>query len=59
VLSEDDYLLSEILFNRFTAEQLEKIRTQLAFLIEIVEARDFSALKNFFDSLRRNIELPV
>lgn len=59
VLSEDDYLLSEILFNRFTAEQLEKIRTQLAFLIEIVEARDFVALKNFFDSLRRNIELPV
>jgi prephenate dehydrogenase len=59
VLSEDDYLLSEILFNRFTVDQVEKIRTQLARLIEIVKERDFEALKEFFDSLRRNIELPV
>ena len=59
VLSEDDYLLSEILFNRFTVEQVEKIRTQLARLIEIVKDRDFEALKSFFDSLRQNIELPV
>lgn len=59
VLSEDDYLLSEILFNRFTVDQVEKIRTQLAHLIEIVKKRDFEALKEFFDSLRRNIELPV
>ncbi len=59
VLSEDDYLLSEILFNPFTIDQVEKIRTQLARLIEIVQERDFEALKDFFDSLRRNIELPV
>jgi prephenate dehydrogenase len=59
VLSEDDYLLSEILFNRFTVDQVEKIRTQLARLIEIVRERDFDALKEFFDSLRQNIELPV
>jgi prephenate dehydrogenase len=59
VLSEDDYLLSEILFNRFTIDQVEKIRTQLARLIEIVRERDFDALKEFFDALRRNIELPV
>ena len=59
VLSEDDYLLSEILFNPFTIEQVGKIRTQLATLIKIVEARDFEALKNFFDGLRENIELPV
>jgi prephenate dehydrogenase len=59
VLSEDDYLLSEILFNPFTIEQVGKIRTQLATLIKIVEARDFEALKDFFDGLRENIELPV
>jgi prephenate dehydrogenase len=59
VLSEDDYLLSEILFNPFTIEQVVKIRTQLATLIKIVEQRDFEALKNFFDGLRENIELPV
>ncbi len=59
VLSEDDYLLSEILFNPFTIEQVVKIRTQLATLIKIVEQRDFGALKDFFDGLRENIELPV
>lgn len=59
VLSEDDYLLSEILFNPFTIEQVVKIRTQLATLIKIVEERDFDALKIFFDGLRENIELPV
>jgi len=59
VLSEDDYLLSEILFNPFTIDQVVKIRTQLASLIKIVEKRDFVALKDFFDGLRENIELPV
>ena len=59
VLSEDDYLLSEILFNPFTVDQLEKIRSQLATLIKIVKVRDFEALKDFFDSLRQNIELPA
>lgn len=59
VLSEDDYLLSEILFNPFTIEQVSKIRTQLARLIKIVEERDFESLKEFFDGLRQNIELPV
>jgi len=59
VLSEDDYLLSEILFNPFTVEQVSKIRSQLASLIKIVEKRDFEALKDFFDGLRENIELPV
>ncbi len=59
VLSEDDYLLSEILFNPFTIEQVTKIRSQLASLIKIVEKRDFVALKDFIDGLRENIELPV
>ncbi|MFC2098405.1 prephenate dehydrogenase/arogenate dehydrogenase family protein [Bacteroidota bacterium] len=59
VLSEDDYLLSEILFNPFTEDQLEKIRSQLLRLLEIVKTRDFEALKEFFDSLRINIDLPI
>lgn len=59
VLSEDDYLLSEILFNPFTIEQVAKIRTQLASLIKIVEQRDFEGLKDFINGLRENIDLPV
>ena len=57
VLSEDDYLLSEILFNPYTAEQVEKINAQLDYLITIIKKRDFSELKEFFNNLRRNIEV--
>ncbi len=59
VLSEDDYLLSEILFNPFTVDQVEKIRGQLGSLIEVIRKRDFDSLKTFFDDLRRNLELPA
>ena len=59
VLSEDDYLLSEILFNPYTVGQVEKIRNQLGRLLEILGERNFEELKVFFDQLRRNIELPA
>lgn len=57
VLSEDDYLLSEILFSPYAAVQVKKINAKLDYLIEIISARDFSKLKRFFNGLRRNIEL--
>ena len=57
VLSEDDYLLSEILFNRYTLEQVEKIHSKLAYLINVIESRNFKELKRFFDELRKNVEL--
>jgi len=57
VLSEDDYLLSEILFSRYTAEQVKKINAKLDYLIEIITQRDFDKLKIFFNELRKNIGL--
>jgi prephenate dehydrogenase len=57
VLSEDDYLLSEILFSPYTAEQVKKINAKLESLIEMINKKDFKSLKNFFDTLRKNIEL--
>jgi len=57
VLSEDDYLLSEILFSPYTAEQVKKINARLDILIEIISNRDFDRLKQFFDGLRKNIGL--
>jgi prephenate dehydrogenase len=57
VLSEDDFLLSEILFSPYTAEQVKKINAKLDSLIEIITRKDFESLKNFFDTLRKNIEL--
>ena len=57
VLSEDDYLLSEILFNKHTIDQVEKINAKMDQLLNIIKGRDFSELKKFFDDLRKNIEL--
>lgn len=57
VLSEDDYLLSEILFSKYTAEQVRKINVKLEYLLEIITRKDFNKLKIFFNELRKNIEL--
>lgn len=56
LMSEDDYLLSEILFNPNTSEQLEGITTQLNRLRDIVERRDPQAMKEFLDQVRKNLE---
>lgn len=55
LLSEDDYLLSEIMFNPRTPRQLEKIREQLGELQDIVERRDSDAMKAYLTRLRSNI----
>lgn len=56
VLGEDDHLLSEIMFNPYTPQQLEKIRTQLGELQQIVENHDTDAMKAFLTKLRNNIK---
>ena len=56
LLSEDDYLLSEILFNPFTSEQVEKIRAQLADLLDIIQNKDSNRMKGFLAQVRKNIE---
>ena len=55
LMSEDDYLLQEILFNPHTPEQLRAIRAKLAELSAIVESGDAAALRNFLDQVRENI----
>lgn len=55
LLSEDDYLLCEIMFNPNTPKQLESIREQLAELQTIVEGHDYDAMKKFLTRLRGNI----
>lgn len=56
LMSEDDYLLSEILFNPNTPEQLKQIQEQLSQLQSIVEKRDSAAMKAFLDRVRDNIK---
>ncbi len=55
LMSEDDYLLSEILFNPNTSGQLSKISETLAELQRIIEARDSEAMKAFLDRVRCNL----
>ena len=56
LMSEDDYLLSEILFNPNTSEQLEKIRTQLAELRDIVDNHDSDRMKAYLERVRKNLK---
>ena len=55
VLSEDDYLLSEILFNPHTVRQLELIGSKLAHLTHIIKDKDYETMNLFLTRLRANV----
>ncbi len=56
LMSEDDYLLSEILFNPNTPSQLEQIVERLATLKDIVERHDSDAMKAYLEQARQNLK---
>ena len=56
LMSEDDFLLQEILFNPHTPDQLANIQSQLSRLQEIVSNRDAKAMKEYLDQVRENIK---
>jgi prephenate dehydrogenase len=56
LLSEDDYLISEILFNPNTSKQVENIRAELKVLLEIIEEKDSEKMQLFLKKVRKNIE---
>ncbi len=56
VLSEDDTLLREILFNPRTKNHVEGIREELKTLISIIDNRDTEALGQFLTRIRKNIK---
>jgi prephenate dehydrogenase len=55
LLSEDDFLLTEILFNPYTPAQIEGIREELKKLLSIVEKKDNKAMLEFLTQARKNI----
>jgi len=55
LLKEDDYLLSEILFNPYTVDQITKIGEQLTSLTQIIKNRDFLSMKEYLDHVRTKI----
>ncbi|MDD3077533.1 MAG: prephenate dehydrogenase/arogenate dehydrogenase family protein [Paludibacter sp.] len=56
LLSEDDYLLSEILFNPYSHSQIENIRGELKTLLEIIDNKDIQQMQEFLQKVRKNIE---
>ncbi len=55
LLSEDDFLLTEILFNPNTPHQLEQIQNKLTELLSIVNKKDSQAMLGFLTKVRENI----
>ena len=55
VLSEDDTLLREVLFNPRTSGQVANIRAELKELIGIIEQKDEPAFNAFLQRIRANI----
>lgn len=56
LLSEDNFLLTEILFNPHTAGQVEQIRQQLKELLGIIEEKDSDKMLEFLTKVRKNIQ---
>jgi prephenate dehydrogenase len=56
LMSEDDYLLTEILFNPRSPKQIEKIQEQLSKLLTIIENKDTDAMKKYLSEIRQKIE---
>lgn len=56
VLSEDDTLLREILFNPHTKPQVEKIRTEMKELIDIIDTKDEARMQAYLTKIRQNIK---
>ena len=55
VLSEDDYLLQEILFNPHTPKQVEQIRVELNELLEIIREKDAEGMRAYLNKIRSHI----
>jgi prephenate dehydrogenase len=56
LMNEDDYLLSEIMFNPYVVGQIKKINSQLSFLTHIINDRDFEEMKKYLNKVRDNIK---
>ncbi len=56
LMSEDDYLLSEILFNPRTPLQISRIQEELNVLQNIIQKRDTEAMKTYLSKIRKKIE---
>jgi prephenate dehydrogenase len=55
LLSKDDHLVAEIMFNVHTIRQIEEINAQMCYLAHIIRGRDYEEMQKFLKRLRNNI----
>lgn len=55
LMSEDDYLLTEILFNPHSVDNITRIESSLAELKDIITRRDSDAMKHYLARVRANL----
>lgn len=55
VLSEDNYLLQEVLFNPYTHDQVTQIRVELKELLDIIDNKDEAGIVNYLTKIRSNL----
>ena len=55
VFSENDHLLSNILFNPYTVDQIENIQQKLDLLTKMIKEKDAKGMHEFFAEIRANI----
>jgi len=56
LLSEDDYLLADILFNKYSVQEIDKVTSRLEFIKHVIKGRDYEEAVKFFNKLRNNIK---
>ena len=59
MLNEDDYLLQEVLFNPYTHDQVDQIRTELKELLEIIDTKDADGMKRYLTKIRANVKRDI
>ena len=59
VLSEDDFLLQEILFNPYTHDQVAQIRSELKLLLDIIDRKDAEGMKTYLNKIRNNVKRDI
>ena len=55
LLSEDDNLLGEVLFNAYSLPELDRVTAMMEYLKHIIQGKDYEVLGDFLNKLRKNI----
>ena len=56
LMSEDDFLLTEILFNPFTVGKIDEIQEKLEALKKIITEKDSESMVEYLEDVRKNIK---